>query len=293
MSDKTALGDRMKRYEQPTRFVLPRRTYTILRVDGRAFHRYLRGAQRPYDAEFATAMDKVAQALCAEITGAQFAYTQSDEISVLYTDFSSHQTEPWFGGVLAKQLSIGASIATQTLNAEHDGRAHFDARVFTMSDAVEVANHFLWRQQDAVRNSIAMAAQAKFSHKQLHGVNTDQMQAMLWEQHRINWNDYPVRFKRGGITVKDTREREVTYTDRTTQTERSVVATRTTWESRPAPHFVVRPGEWLARHIPALHAFEPLDDFHEEMAATAEYYDTHCSVTGDVLEDPSHQEPAA
>src|SRR5690348_5426948 len=138
MTDKTALGDRMKRYEAAYRSTLPRRTYTLIRVDGRSFHSYLRSAGKPFDETFMADMDAVAEALCAEITGSVLAYTQSDEISLLVTDFAIEQTEPWFGGVVAKQLSISAALATAVLNERRPGaRALFDSRVFTLSDPVE------------------------------------------------------------------------------------------------------------------------------------------------------------
>lgn len=255
MSDSTALGDRMKAHEQVTRHVLPSRCWEIIRVDGRAFHSYLRGCARPFDEEFMADMDAVAEALCTEISGAVMAFTQSDEISVLVTDFQSAGTQAWFGGVLAKQVSIAASLATAVLNERRPGRrALFDARVFTLADPVEVANYFLWRQRDAVRNSIAMAAQAKFSHRQLHGVNTGAMQELLWAEHRINWNDYPDGCKRGRVTVKRTGEREITYTDKRTQTEQTTVAVRSWWETAGAPHFTTEPDGWLAHTIPAMPA---------------------------------------
>jgi tRNA(His) 5'-end guanylyltransferase len=81
-SDTTALGDRMKLYEAATRSVLPRRTYTICRVDGRAFHGYLRYAAKPFDEAFMAVVDGTAAALCREMAGAVFAYAQSDEISL-------------------------------------------------------------------------------------------------------------------------------------------------------------------------------------------------------------------
>src|ERR1035437_6928588 len=90
-----SLGDRMKRYEATTRFLLPRRTYTILRVDGRAFHTWTRGLEKPYDLNFMYCMDSAAIALCEEIAGSRFAYVQSDEISVLGVDFLDIKPEPW------------------------------------------------------------------------------------------------------------------------------------------------------------------------------------------------------
>ena len=252
-SDTTALGDRMKGYEATPRTLLPRRTHTILRVDGRSFHSYLRGATKPFDEEFMADMDAVAEALCQEIAGAVFAYTQSDEISVLITDFGSLGTEPWFGGVIAKQLSIAASLATAVLNERRPGRrALFDARVFTIADPVEVANYFLWRQRDAVRNSISMAAQAVFSHKRLHGVNSGGMQELLWAEKSINWNDYPAGCKRGRVTQRITGERPVEYVDKRNGETVRTTAVRSWWESNPAPHFTAEADGWLAGAIPVL-----------------------------------------
>jgi tRNA(His) 5'-end guanylyltransferase len=253
VSDSTALGDRMKRHEAVYRHLLPRRTYSILRVDGRAFHAYLRGAEHPFDEPFMADMDAVAEALCAEITGAALAYTQSDEVSVLYTDFGSIGTQPWFGAVQAKQTTIAASLATAVLNERRPGkRALFDARVFTLSDPVEVANYFVWRQRDAVRNSIAMAAQAHFSPRELHHVNGTRMQEMLWSEHGINWNDYPAGCKRGRTTVRITGEEEVSYTDRRTQEQVTAMAVRSRWETSGAEHFTAGPDGWLTSAIPVL-----------------------------------------
>ena len=253
MSDTSALGDRMKRHEAAHRAVLPRRTYTVLRVDGRAFHNYLRGAAKPFDEAFMADMDAVAEALCAEITGSVFAYTQSDEISILATDFATEQTEPWFGGVVAKQLSISAALATAVLNERRPGhRALFDARVFTLSDPVEVANYFLWRQRDCVRNSISMAAQAHFSHKRLNGVNGGGMQELLWSEAGVNWNDYPDGCKRGRISVRHTGERLVEYVDKRSNETMRTTALRSWWQTDAAPHFTAEPGSWLAETIPAM-----------------------------------------
>lgn len=254
MTDNTALGDRMKSYEQPTRYVLPRRTYSILRCDGRAFHAYLRGAAKPFDQAFMADMDEVMRTLCEEITGAVLGYAQSDEISVLYTDFGSTGTEPWFGGVLTKQATIAASLATAILNERRPGRALFDARVFTLSDPVEVANYLLWRQRDATRNSISMAAQSVFSHKRLHGLNGGQMQELLFTEHGINWNDYPDGCKRGRIAIRRTGEREVTYTDKRTQEQHTTLALRSWWDVEPAPRFTAEPGGFLAETIPVMPA---------------------------------------
>ena len=263
-TDSTALGDRMKGYEAATRFGLPRRTYTIVRVDGRAFHSYLRQAVKPFDFTFMEVMDEVAASLCAEMMGAVFSYAHSDEISVLLTDFGSVHCEPWFGGTVQKMASLAASTATaefafraiaaktgQGLKVPHE-RATFDARVFTIPDPVEVANYFVWRQRDAVRNSIAMAAQAHFSHKRLHGLNGSAMQELLWSEKGVNWNDYPDGAKRGRVCQRVTAPETVTYTDKRTQEECTIEAIRSRWVSSGAEHFKAEADSFLAEVIPPL-----------------------------------------
>jgi len=286
-SDRTALGDRMKTFEAATKTVLPPRSYSIIRADIRAAHTLLRHAPKPFDYAFMADMDATAVALCAEVQGAVLGYVQSDEISVLVCDFTGPNSQPWFGGGVQKQVSIGAATATAAFNARRaaevaTGRmATFDARVFTLPNAVEVANYMLWRQRDAVRNSIAMAAQAKFSQRQLHGVNTGRMQEMLWSEHGINWNDYPDGAKRGRVVVKASGEREVTFTHKGTGEEQTVTAVRSWWEAQPAPHFTADPDGWLARMIPPLptldlgpefetHATESLEIANETFEAVVQ-----------------------
>jgi tRNA(His) guanylyltransferase len=218
-SRRDALGDRMKRYEEPTRFTLPRRTYTLLRVDGKAFHSWTRGLAKPYDIGFIHCIDSAAIALCEQIPGAQFAYVQSDEISVLAVDFLDIKTESWFDGNVQKWASVGAGIATMAFNRAVAERtewlnkkpnAVFDARVFTIPDPIEVENYFVWRQQDAERNSVMMLARAYASHKQLAGKKRA-------DQHEIihkagdNWAKHPVRFKHGAVIAHEKEKFDSQY----------------------------------------------------------------------------------
>jgi tRNA(His) guanylyltransferase len=278
---KDSLGDRMKAdYEGRTRSLLPRRTYTLLRVDGKNFHTYTRGCERPYDLGLMEDMDATALALCEEITGAQFAFVQSDEISVLLTDFSSMQTEAWFDGSVQKLSSLSASIATahfnlarmrrlaaretetragrEDMDAVFAGRvACFDSRAFTIPDPVEVENYFIWRQQDATRNSISMTAQAHFPHTRLQGKSSDELQEMLWQEKGINWNDTPGEFKRGRVVVREQVIADVQYTDKRTGLMRQAKdVERRVWRSEVPPVFT-REREWLRARVPVATLYRP------------------------------------
>jgi len=220
---KDNLGDRMKDfYESRTKIFLPRRTYTIIRIDGKAFHTYTRGLKKPFDDELINDMDETAKYLCENIQGAKFAFVQSDEISILLTDFDKIQTDAWFDGNIQKITSISASLATAKFNELRSKRtveisgleneewidfsniklALFDSRAFTIPSNVEVENYFIWRQQDTVRNSISSVAQSLYSHKELHNKNISELQEMCFNKG-INWNDYQPKYKRGRLIVKE------------------------------------------------------------------------------------------
>lgn len=231
MFDK--IGDRFKEnYENRTRISLPRRTYSVIRLDGRSFHSFTKKCDRPFDTDLMSLMDYTSMKLCEGIQGVKLAYVQSDEISLLLTDFDEISTCAWFDGNIQKITSISASMATANFNKEllktlsscelssqmrnmekfldKDGEPYtalFDSRVFTIADSNEVENYFIWRQLDASRNSVQMAAQALYSHKELHGKNTSELQDLIFEKG-INWNDYPSRCKRGTVILKELYDKD-------------------------------------------------------------------------------------
>lgn len=235
------MGARMKdHYECRARAYLPRRTHTIIRIDGKAFHTYTRGLEKPYDKKLMDDMAETTRFLCQEIQGVRIGYTQSDEISLLLTDFATTQTEAWFDGNVQKIVSVAASLATAKFNQMRPaGRlAFFDARAFTIPDPWEMNNYFIWRQLDARRNSISMLAQAYFSAKQLHGKNTTDMQEMLQREHDVSWDDENPRFRLGTVLVPRHVTEEVSYTDKRDQQEHITEAKRRRWFIEAAPELI-------------------------------------------------------
>lgn len=232
------LGNRIKDfYENRNRTYLTRRTPVIIRVDGKAFHTLTKSMERPFDEQFIKMMQDTAIYMAENIQSCKAAYVQSDEISLLLTDYDKLTTDAWFDYNVQKITSISASLATTKFNQlrilnlsqllhfdirtskktfgiepeelEELKLATFDSRCFNIPKE-EVANYFIWRQQDAVRNSISMLAQSLYSPKELHGVNTNQMQELCFQKGH-NWNDLDFSKKRGSFIVKNTYVNSVLY----------------------------------------------------------------------------------
>ena len=211
--DKTSLGDRMKSFEDVWRFSLTPRMPLIIRVDGRAFHTFTKKMRfnKPYDDSFMKAMVAACRALLDDIQGAKLVYVQSDEISVFSNDYERIETQAWFDKNLQKMVSISASVATVAFNqylrkniwkSFDAGEAFFDSRAFVVPKE-EVCNYFIWRQQDATRNSIQGLAQSLFSHKSLHGLSCDELQEKIFKDKGINWNNEETWKKRGVCLYKN------------------------------------------------------------------------------------------
>ena len=225
------LGKRMKEYyEQIPKTKLMRRTPVIIRLDGKAFHTFTRGFQKPFDEVLIKSMQETMKYLCENIQGCVLGYTQSDEITLVLVDYKNLNSSAWFDYEIMKMCSIAASMATMKFNQifdnlatahldEIDARdmnfsdyeyallnalkkgAMFDARVFNIPKE-EVTNCIYWRQLDATRNSIQMVGQANFSHKELQNKSCNDIQYMLLTEKDINWNDLPTYQKRGSCCIK-------------------------------------------------------------------------------------------
>ena len=225
--DRSDLATRMKEYyEDISKTKLMRRTPVAIRIDGRAFHTFTRGFQKPFDEILIKSMQETMKYLCENIQGAKFGYTQSDEITIILIDYDTLETSAWFDYKVQKICSITASMATMAFNkyfsenvdkynsdskssgiqanwyliAREKG-AMFDARCFNIPKE-EVTNLIYWRQLDATRNSIQMVGQANFSHKELQNKTCNMIQDMLHEQKGINWNNFPIYQKRGSACIK-------------------------------------------------------------------------------------------
>lgn len=225
------LGKRMKEfYEQVPKTRLVRRMPVAIRIDGKAFHTFTRGFQRPFDEVLIKSMQETMKYLCENIQGCVLGYTQSDEITLILIDYKKLTSSAWFDYEVQKMCSIAASMATMVFNRSFEKNvewfrikhklngisdadtiewntyikylqavekgAMFDARCFNIPKE-EVCNLIYWRQLDATRNSIQMVGQANFSAKELQCKSCNMIQDMLMTEKGINWNNFPTHQKRG------------------------------------------------------------------------------------------------
>lgn len=219
---KDGLGDRMKsNYENRSKTSLLRRTPVIIRLDGKAFHTFTKGLQKPYDTILMKTMQETMLYLCENIQGCKIGYTQSDEITLLITDYDTLSTDAWYDYEVQKLCSVSASMATLIFNKRFEenvlliedsikykdkfNKAMFDARCFNIPKE-EVCNCFIWRQQDATRNAIQLLGQNFFSSRELHKKSCNNIQDMLMTQKGMNFNDERTDFKRGSCCYKNTSD---------------------------------------------------------------------------------------
>ena len=240
--DTSDLAKRMKDYENVPKTKLMRRTPVAIRIDGKAFHTFTRGFNKPFDNVLISAMQDTMKYLCENIQGCVLGYTQSDEITLILVDYKRLNSSAWFDYEVQKMCSIAASMATMAFNKafhraiedadffwktgltpqsveiqqEHQNYmkilrtaeikgAMFDARCFNIPKE-EVTNLVYWRQLDATRNSVQMVGQANFSHKELQGKSCEKIKEMLIAEKGISWEDFHSMYKYGSCCIKVTTE---------------------------------------------------------------------------------------
>ena len=201
----TSLAVRMKEYEfTTTNRLLMQQLPVYARVDLRAGHTFCRSLDKPFDNDFVSVMQKTCAHLVEE-TNAVVGFVESDEVSLAWLEPSKVPFETR----LFKLESVLAAMATSAftlygLETKLGDRIkkmmpHFDCRVCQLPTLDELANMFLWRQQDCVKNSITMVALSKFSHNQLQGKNSIDKINMLVDVGLDYYRDIPEHLRLGSF----------------------------------------------------------------------------------------------
>ena len=243
------LKDRMEYFRGLTDYKLMPKSYVMVMLDGRSFSTMIKDKfKKPFDDNFIDMMNETAKYVCSKVEGAKFGYVQSDEISLVITDFENENTESFFGYRLTKMLSVIASLATAKFNnlmAQHAIKYiptyqvidtivdmplyQFDCKCWNLPTYNDVFAWFLYRQIDCIRNSKQQAAQARISHKQLESLNADEQINLLKEMTGVDWNDYEDGKKFGRFIYRV--EEEFEYTGERTNPNIPATYTRHYWKA--------------------------------------------------------------
>lgn len=211
--DVDSLGSRIKQYESiETEHYFMDNLPLYARIDGRAFHTFCRGLNKPFDSNFIEVMRFTGRTLLEE-TGADVVYIQSDEISLGWSDIKKAP----FDKRKFKLISVLSSIATsafirgykQIYNIDLIKTVSFDCRVFQVPSLIELANCFVWRCNDAVKNSVSMVAQANFAHKELQSKKSYEMIDMLLQKGISYYNDFDMNIRQGIFYNRVNKEIEI------------------------------------------------------------------------------------
>lgn len=197
--------------------------YLAVRIDGKAFHTFTKGFTKPFDYEITEAFDFAVYNLCRNTdVPVLFAYTQSDEISLLL------RGSGWFHDT-QKISSVIASYTTAFFNRElaSEKPAVFDARAFSLKRE-DVAEYFKWRKMDANRNAISAVAQSLYSHNQLQGKNKSELLGMIAEKSPQSLPIADRNFN-GAYFYPVMQPMPVEYFDKRSGRIESTVATRRVW----------------------------------------------------------------
>lgn len=236
-----SFGDRLKAVEAvyAKAVIDPEKPFCV-RLDGKAFHTYTKGLKRPYDKRLSDAMVQTMNYLM-EKTEARLGYTQSDEISLVFYKLNPSQQQ-YLGGRVQKMTSIFAAMATAKFNQlvsltipeKVDTLALFDARVWSVDSLNDAAEVIVWRQEDAIKNAISMAAHSEFSNKELHKKNSKEKIEMLASKG-LMWDNYPEFFKSGTFAMRKHIEVPVDLSGEQKKYQTSDVALRTVTENFHLP----------------------------------------------------------
>ena len=217
------LEDKCQYYRSLTDYRILPNSNILVMLDGKKFSTLIKNNfKKPFDDTFIDMMNRTAQFLCNNVQGVKFAYTQSDEISLLITDYDTPNTDTPFGGRICKLQSLLASLATSefnrwftiwNLNKCKDNvdvgkfiskmkMAQFDCKVWTVPSLNDAYAWFHYRQIDCIRNSKQQTAQTYLPNTQLLNLDTDKQIEMCKNESGIDWNSFEDIYKYGRFVYK-------------------------------------------------------------------------------------------
>lgn len=177
--------------------------YMVARLDGRSFSRLTKEVcefEAPFDVRFRDMMVATTESLMRCGFDIVYAYTESDEISLLFS-----LNEQQFGRKMRKYNSTLAGEASAQFSLKLGRVACFDCRISQLPSIDLVVDYFRWRNEDAARNALSGwcywtlrkdGMNEQRATGKLLGMSVGQKNELLF-QYGINFNDLPNWQKRG------------------------------------------------------------------------------------------------
>ena len=209
---KFSLKDRIESYKKTTNYTLMNKVPLIININGKNFSKITSLLDKPYDDKFAECMFSTGLRLCNDIEGVVFGYQHNDEVNLIVRNDQNDDTAPWFDNNLQKICSVTSAIATMhfnecasTLKMNMLGDPIFTCEVFPVPTAAEAINTMIYKQQHNFLSSLHFASLYELlKHhdkntikEMLSGLTSDEKIDLLKQEVNVDFNDYPLPFKRG------------------------------------------------------------------------------------------------
>ena len=227
MMNKKSLKEEQDRYEAAAAVQLTAKVPVFIRIEGKSFGSFTQHLQKPYDPVVTRTMQQTAKQLCAEANGCVFAYTASNVITLILTDYHKWNSIPWLDYDAMRMCSAAASIATIAFNKAFADNIEWFAQNYQGSDkddlyaayrdAIQYGARFeaicynvpedrvcamiFHQQYQWRRNSILALANHHFTRCEVLGKTLDELHDMLAEKH-ISWYDLPTEYRHGSCCTK-------------------------------------------------------------------------------------------
>ena len=211
------LKERIDNYQQLSDYKLLPKVPLIISVNGKSFGKTASLIDKPYDDGLGECLHSTMKQLCSEIEGSVFAYCHNDNIAIIVRNDQSLETSPWLDNKIQKICSIASSIATSHFNKCASyiklnlmGDPVFISQVFTVPNITEAINTIVYYQQHNFMSSIQLACFYELLKKydkntikeMLSGLSVDEKIDLLYQECEIDFNSYPLSFRRGVACYK-------------------------------------------------------------------------------------------
>ncbi|MFW5847482.1 MAG: tRNA(His) guanylyltransferase Thg1 family protein [bacterium] len=235
----------------------------IIRLDGNNFSKWTKDLNKPFDADFSYLMIETTKFLVKE-TNALIGYTQSDEITlILYSN--NRQNQIYHNG---KKQKILSKLTGNCVNFFNENRkdflcvsknpANFDARIYQTPTLQDAVGQLIWRENDAVKNSVSMLAQSLYSHQELMNINTSDLYYKMIKEHNVDWKNLPIKFQRGSYIKRTQIEKKLDVEELNQLPEKHL--------ARQNPDMMIKRSVIREMHYPPINQISNMVDvvFHNE-----------------------------